>query len=178
MLPKNLWSYDRCESEYWVTSIPILLNLCSFKNKDSRRLAGFNVAYIAITISFDELGRAGTSNQLVQDTARTSTRTGACLDIPARSFAQATQTLYNRSCRPVKRPGTTILSYRTSGPDPTSGAEYSDALNCMGNLAFNYSNQGLWEEAEKLQVQVQETGKRIVITVKRLERNIQTHSAV
>lgn len=34
----------------------------------------------------------------------------------------------------------------------------------MNNLAFNYGNQRLWDQVEKLQVQVLETGKKVVIT--------------
>ncbi len=39
------------------------------------------------------------------------------------------------------------------------GADHPDTLSSMANLAATYSNQGRWEEAEKLQVQVMETRK-------------------
>ena len=48
--------------------------------------------------------------------------------------------------------------------DPTPGAEHTDTFSSMSNLAFNYGNQGLWRKDEKLQVQILETGKRVVIT--------------
>ncbi|KAK3394971.1 Tetratricopeptide repeat-domain-containing protein [Podospora didyma] len=39
------------------------------------------------------------------------------------------------------------------------GADHPDTLTSMGNLALTYGNQGRWEEAEKLFVQVMETSK-------------------
>ena len=39
------------------------------------------------------------------------------------------------------------------------GADHPDTLTSMANLASTYRNQGRWEEAEKLDVQVMETSK-------------------
>lgn len=41
-------------------------------------------------------------------------------------------------------------------------AEHPDTLNSIYNLAMIYLYQGLWEEAEKLQVQVLEARKRVI----------------
>ena len=42
------------------------------------------------------------------------------------------------------------------------GAEHPDTLNSMGNLAVTYSNQGRWNEAEQLEVQVMEMRKKLL----------------
>ena len=42
------------------------------------------------------------------------------------------------------------------------GDEHLDTLTSMANLAATYQNQGRWNEAEKLQVQVIETRKRVL----------------
>ena len=39
------------------------------------------------------------------------------------------------------------------------GADHPDTLTSMANLASTYRNQGRWEEAEQLEVQVMETSK-------------------
>ncbi|PVH69571.1 hypothetical protein DL98DRAFT_394098, partial [Cadophora sp. DSE1049] len=39
------------------------------------------------------------------------------------------------------------------------GAGYANTLASMANLASTYTNQGGWEEAEKLELQVMETSK-------------------
>ncbi|KAK4220429.1 hypothetical protein QBC38DRAFT_215256 [Podospora fimiseda] len=39
------------------------------------------------------------------------------------------------------------------------GADHPSTLTSMANLASAYRNQGRWEEAEKLEVQVMETSK-------------------
>src|SRR3954453_13056222 len=39
------------------------------------------------------------------------------------------------------------------------GADHPSTLTSMANLASTYRNQGRWEEAEKLEVQVMETRK-------------------
>ncbi len=39
------------------------------------------------------------------------------------------------------------------------GADHPDTLTSMANLASTYWNQGRWEEAETLEVQVMETRK-------------------
>ncbi|KZL85290.1 kinesin light chain 3, partial [Colletotrichum incanum] len=39
------------------------------------------------------------------------------------------------------------------------GADHPDTLSSMANLASTFWNQGRWEEAEKLEVQVMETRK-------------------
>jgi Flp pilus assembly protein TadD len=39
------------------------------------------------------------------------------------------------------------------------GADHPSTLSSMNNLALTYRNQGRWEEAETLQVQVMETSK-------------------
>ncbi|KAK4246513.1 hypothetical protein C7999DRAFT_42103 [Corynascus novoguineensis] len=40
------------------------------------------------------------------------------------------------------------------------GEEHSDTLTSMANLAWTYSSQGRWKEAEGLEMQVMETKKR------------------
>jgi hypothetical protein len=42
------------------------------------------------------------------------------------------------------------------------GAEHPETLTSIANLAPTYRNQGRWEEAEKLEVQVMETRKRVL----------------
>ena len=42
------------------------------------------------------------------------------------------------------------------------GGEHPSTLLSMANLASTYSNQGRWKEAEELEVQVIETGKRVL----------------
>jgi hypothetical protein len=42
------------------------------------------------------------------------------------------------------------------------GAEHPDTLTSMANLASTFWNQGRWNEAEKLQVQVMETRKTVL----------------
>ncbi|KAF1346346.1 kinesin light chain 3 [Lizonia empirigonia] len=42
------------------------------------------------------------------------------------------------------------------------GDEHPDTLTSMANLAATYRNQGRWNEAEKLEVQVMETRKRVL----------------
>jgi putative hemolysin len=42
------------------------------------------------------------------------------------------------------------------------GAEHPDTLTSMANLASTYHNQGRWNEAEKLEVQVMETRKTVL----------------
>ena len=39
------------------------------------------------------------------------------------------------------------------------GADHPDTLTSIANLVSTYQNQGWWEEAEKLEVQVTETRK-------------------
>jgi hypothetical protein len=39
------------------------------------------------------------------------------------------------------------------------GADHPNTLRSMANLASTYRNQGRWDEAEKLEVQVTETRK-------------------
>ena len=39
------------------------------------------------------------------------------------------------------------------------GADHPDTLTRMANLASTYKNQGRWEEAEKLHMQVMETSR-------------------
>lgn len=39
------------------------------------------------------------------------------------------------------------------------GVDYPFTLTSMANLALTFSNQGRWDEAEKLKVQVMETSK-------------------
>ena len=43
-----------------------------------------------------------------------------------------------------------------------SGGEHPHMLSSMGNLADTYSNQGRWNEAEQLQVQVMNIGKKLL----------------
>ena len=40
------------------------------------------------------------------------------------------------------------------------GADHSDTLTSMGSLASTYRNQGRWDAAEELEVQVMESSKR------------------
>ena len=42
------------------------------------------------------------------------------------------------------------------------GAEHSDTLRNMSNLAVTYGNQGRWNEAEQLQIQVIDMAKKIL----------------
>jgi hypothetical protein len=42
------------------------------------------------------------------------------------------------------------------------GAEHPDTLSSMGNLASTYQNQGRWNEAEKLEVQVMDMRKKLL----------------
>jgi hypothetical protein len=42
------------------------------------------------------------------------------------------------------------------------GAEHPDTLTSMANLASTYWNQGRWDEAEQLGVQVMETRTRVL----------------
>ena len=42
------------------------------------------------------------------------------------------------------------------------GAEHPDTLRNMSNLAFTYFNQGRWNEAEQLQIQVMDMTKKIL----------------
>jgi Tetratricopeptide repeat len=42
------------------------------------------------------------------------------------------------------------------------GQEHPDTLSNMANLASTYRNQGRWEEAEELEVQVMEMRKRVL----------------
>ena len=42
------------------------------------------------------------------------------------------------------------------------GEEDPNTLICMGNLAFTYRNQGRWNEAEQLEVQVMDKRKRLL----------------
>ena len=42
------------------------------------------------------------------------------------------------------------------------GAEHPDTLISMANLAITYRDQGRWNEAEKLQVQVMDTSKKLL----------------
>jgi hypothetical protein len=42
------------------------------------------------------------------------------------------------------------------------GEEYFDTLTSMASLAVTYWNQGRWNEAEKLEVQVTEATKRVL----------------
>jgi hypothetical protein len=42
------------------------------------------------------------------------------------------------------------------------GAEHPDTLLSMGNLAVTYSNQGKWNEAEQLEVQVLDMRKKLL----------------
>ena len=42
------------------------------------------------------------------------------------------------------------------------GAEHPDTLRSMANLALTYWDQGRWEEAEELEVQVMETMQRVL----------------
>ena len=42
------------------------------------------------------------------------------------------------------------------------GAEHPDTLLSMGNLASTYSNQGKWNEAEQLEVQVLDMQKNVL----------------
>lgn len=43
-----------------------------------------------------------------------------------------------------------------------SGLEHPSTLSSIVNLALTYWNQGRWDEAEKLEVQVTETRKRVL----------------
>ena len=42
------------------------------------------------------------------------------------------------------------------------GQEHSDTLASLGKLATAYSNQGRWEEAEKLRIQEMEASRRVL----------------
>ena len=42
------------------------------------------------------------------------------------------------------------------------GAEHPDILTSMGNLANTYRNQGRWNEAEQLEIQVMEMRKKLL----------------
>jgi hypothetical protein len=42
------------------------------------------------------------------------------------------------------------------------GAEYSDTLDSINNLASTYLGQGRWEEAEPLEVQALKIRKRVI----------------
>ena len=41
------------------------------------------------------------------------------------------------------------------------GPEHSDTLSIMGNLARTYSDQGRWNEAEQLELQVMNMRKKL-----------------
>ena len=42
------------------------------------------------------------------------------------------------------------------------GAEHPDTLRSMGNLGNTYFNQGRWNEAEHLQIQVMDMAKKLL----------------
>ena len=42
------------------------------------------------------------------------------------------------------------------------GAEHLDTLHSMGNLACTYRDQGRWNEAEQLEIQVMDMTKKIL----------------
>jgi hypothetical protein len=42
------------------------------------------------------------------------------------------------------------------------GAEHPDTLRSMGNLASTYRNQGRWNEAEQLEIQVLDMRKKLL----------------
>ena len=42
------------------------------------------------------------------------------------------------------------------------GAEHPDTLTAMANLASTYRNQGRWNEAEQLEVQVMDMRKKLL----------------
>jgi Tetratricopeptide repeat len=49
-----------------------------------------------------------------------------------------------------------------AGDGESARTEHPDTLSSINNLASTYRNQGRWNEAEELQVQVRETTKRVL----------------
>jgi len=54
------------------------------------------------------------------------------------------------------------LESTLKGQKEILGAEHTDTLTSMANLASTYRNQGRWKEAEVLDIQVMETSLRVL----------------